>query len=112
MSEDQRSPQAENRSTQLHKDASREPSRSGNVESMDEDRTHMVNPDSHGLGWYGNDRVVIGCVDEVNGPGSIEFPSFVPTRHELVQLAKYWATVQVDLDFSLISELPVCPSTK
>jgi hypothetical protein len=66
----------------------------------EENAPHKGNPDSEGLGWYGNDRIVIGCVDEVNGAGSIEFPSFVPTRHELIQLAKYWATVRIDLDFS------------
>ncbi len=74
--------------------------RSSTDEKRKEEAAHKVNPDSEGLGWYGNDRIVIGCVDEVNGPGSIEFPSFVPTRHELVQLAKYWASVRMDLDFS------------
>lgn len=41
----------------------------------------------------------IGHVDQVNGPGAIEVPEFVPTRHELMQLAKYWATEAIDLNF-------------
>ncbi len=35
-------------------------------------------------------RLIIGYVDEVNGPGAEEIPAFVPTRHELRQLAAYW----------------------
>jgi Zn ribbon nucleic-acid-binding protein len=31
-----------------------------------------------------------GCVDEVNGPGGEECKEYIPTRHELLQLAKYW----------------------
>ena len=53
------------------------------------------NPDSVGLGWYGDDRILIGYVDEVNGPGSEEVSGFVPTRHELIQLVKYWATEEI-----------------
>jgi hypothetical protein len=66
----------------------------------EENAPHRVNPDSTGLGWYGNDRIVVGCVDEVNGPGSIEFPRFVPTQHELIQLTRYWASVRINIDFS------------
>jgi hypothetical protein len=33
---------------------------------------------------------IIGHVDEVNGPGATEVAEFVPTRHELIQLVKYW----------------------
>jgi len=33
---------------------------------------------------------IIGYVDEVNGTGAEEVDSFTPTRHELIQLAKYW----------------------
>jgi hypothetical protein len=38
-------------------------------------------------------------VSEVNGPDSAEMPEYVPTRHELLQLAKYWATLALDLQF-------------
>lgn len=38
-------------------------------------------------------------VDEVNGPNSAEMPEFVPTRYELIQLAKYWVTIALDLRF-------------
>ncbi len=30
------------------------------------------------------------CVDEVNGAGAAEVAGYIPTRHELVQLVKYW----------------------
>ena len=42
------------------------------------------------------DNYCLGCdcwVDEVNGPGAAEVPEFVPTRHELFQLLKYWHEV-------------------
>lgn len=55
--------------------------------------------DNEGLGYWGNDKVRIGCVNEVNGPDSAEVPDFAPTRHELIQLVKYWATVALGLQF-------------
>jgi hypothetical protein len=56
-------------------------------------------PDSEGLDIYGNDKITIGYVSEVNGPDSAEMPGFVPTRHELIQLVKYWATLDLDKQF-------------
>jgi hypothetical protein len=32
-------------------------------------------------------------INEVNGPDSAEVLSFVPTRYELIQLVKHWATI-------------------
>lgn len=55
--------------------------------------------DSEGLGFWGSRGFPIGYVDEVNGPNSVEMPEFVPTRYELIQLAKYWATIALDLRF-------------
>ncbi len=40
-----------------------------------------------------------GYVSEVNGPDAAEIPAFVPTRHELLQIARYWADVELDLNF-------------
>lgn len=56
-------------------------------------------PDSEGLGFWSNRGFTIGYVDEVNGPNSDEMPEFVPTRYELIQLAKYWTTIVIDLRF-------------
>jgi hypothetical protein len=56
-------------------------------------------PDSDGLGFWGNEVFTVGYVEEVNGPDSVEMPEFVPTRYELIQLAKYWATLALDLQF-------------
>jgi len=38
----------------------------------------------------GNGRYVVGYVDEVNGPEAAEVAAYVPTRHEVVELVKYW----------------------
>ena len=40
-----------------------------------------------------------GSVDEDNGPGAEEIQGFVPTRHELIQIVKYWANVELDLNY-------------
>jgi len=56
-------------------------------------------PDSEGLGSHGNGRITIGYASEVNGPDSGEVQDFVPTRHELIQLVKYWATLDLDQQF-------------
>ena len=40
-----------------------------------------------------------GYVSEVNGPDAAEVLAFVPTRHELLQIARYWAGVELDLNF-------------
>jgi hypothetical protein len=56
-------------------------------------------PDSEGLGFWGTQSFTVGYVDEVNGPNSVEMPDFAPTRYELIQLAKYWATIVIDLRF-------------
>jgi|SRR5271170_1123076 len=56
-------------------------------------------PDSEGLGFWGNQSFRVGYVDEVNGPNSVEMPDFAPTRCELIQLAKYWTTIVIDLRF-------------
>jgi hypothetical protein len=71
-------------------------------ESPDEEATSKKRqpcPDTEGLGCWGGNGVYIGYVSEVNGPDSVEMPEFVPTRYELLQLAKYWATLALDLQF-------------
>lgn len=48
------------------------------------------NADNGSLLPWGNERFVVGYVDEVNGPSAVEIVGYAPTRHELVQLVKYW----------------------
>jgi hypothetical protein len=48
--------------------------------------------------WLGSPRPICG-VDEVNGPGAAEVTGFIPTRHELLELARYWANVAVDIEY-------------
>jgi hypothetical protein len=42
---------------------------------------------------------VIGCVDEVNGPGAAEITQFAPTRHELLVLVKHYEEEALDLEY-------------
>ena len=56
--------------------------------------TVVKNADNEWLGPY-----PFGYVSEVNGPDAAEVPAFVPTRYELLQIARYWAGVELDLDF-------------
>jgi hypothetical protein len=61
-----------------------------------EDIKIVENNNNDHLGPIGGEGLLIGGVDEVNGAGATEIPEFVPTRHELVQLAKYWRHVWLD----------------
>src|ERR1039458_3474354 len=61
------------------------------------DNKHSL--DSEGLGFHSNGRWTVGSVDEVNGAGAVEMPGFVATKHELIQLVKYWASVRIDIRF-------------
>jgi hypothetical protein len=53
---------------------------------------------------------VLGHVDEVNGQGAEEVPDFVPTRHELIELAKYWAREELEIKWSLFLYGSLCTS--
>ena len=99
---EQSNPQAENGSTELPEPKKGDDSaRSTTGEELkDKNAPHKGNPDSEGLGCWENERFVVGYIDEVNGPGAVEVPGFKVTRHEAIQLAKYWAGVEIDLDFS------------
>ena len=64
-------------------------------ENMTEKNKVVSNSDNEWLGpMWG-----CGFVDEVNGPGAEEIPSFTPTRHELIQLVMFWAETAIDLDY-------------
>lgn len=56
----------------------------------------VKNDDNEYLGPVGGESILIGCIDEVNGAGAKEIPEFVPTYHELVQLAKHWERIWLD----------------
>ncbi len=53
-------------------------------------RTICRNIDNDSLLPSGDGRAVVGYVDEVNGAGAAEVAAYVPTRHEVVELVKYW----------------------
>ena len=62
-------------------------------------KTNVVNQDNESLHAYGNHRFIIGYVEKVNGSGAEEIPDFVPTRHELLVLAKYWTQERLEQEF-------------
>ena len=57
------------------------------------------NRDNDGLRSWGNKRIVVGYVHEVNGPGAAEAPDFVATEHELITLVKHWGRVALHNEF-------------
>ena len=57
-------------------------------EATSEDDRDFLGP------WVGS-GMVVGFVDEVNGPGSVEFSDYHPSRYELGILAKHWLDVRL-----------------
>ena len=66
---------------------------------MSDKREIVTNKDNELLRPWGNEKIVIGYVEEVNGAGAMEVPEFDPTRHELIQLVKYWAEVAFRIEY-------------
>lgn len=58
-----------------------------------------TNRDTEGLGAMAVGPFIIGSVDAINGESGKEVPEFVSTRHELAQLAGYWAGERIEHDF-------------
>ena len=58
-----------------------------------------ANRDTDGLGTMAVGPFLIGGVDGINGEDGKEVQEFVATRHELKQLAEYWALERLDHDF-------------
>jgi hypothetical protein len=57
-------------------------------------------PDSDGLGAIRAGNFRIGCAPKVNGDGgALEENGFVPTRHELSIVARYWLEEVLTLNF-------------
>ena len=63
------------------------------------DKKRNVSSDSEELDVRRAGGFVIGYVSEVNGPEACEVPEFVPTKHELIQIAKYWLHRRLDNSF-------------
>jgi hypothetical protein len=57
------------------------------------------NRDSNGLGNMTLGRFIVGSVDSINGDDGQEIADYVPTVHELKQLALYWAEERIEHDF-------------
>jgi hypothetical protein len=58
-----------------------------------------TNRDTKGLGKMKVGPFTIGSVGPINGEDGKEVPDFVPTLHELKQLALYWMRERIDRDF-------------
>ena len=67
--------------------------------SDSEQVTIVRNRDNDNLGVWANERMVVGYVENVNGPGAREFPEFTATEHELITLVKHWAQVALDIEW-------------
>jgi hypothetical protein len=58
-----------------------------------------ANEDNDGLGVTRLiPGVVIGAVDAINGAEAKPCPEFVPTRHELLEVARHWATELLNIE--------------
>lgn len=73
-------------------------------EDIQEYMEHRANPsvrnaDNEFLGEIPSGGLRIGYLNDINGPGAEEVEGFLPTRHELSQLAKYWAKVAIDIEY-------------
>src|ERR1035441_4094782 len=71
----------------------------GNTDTSRNINDNKPSPDSDGLGFHSKGRWTVGYVDEVNGPGAVEMPGVVATKHELIQLVKYWAEIRIDIRY-------------
>jgi len=60
----------------------------------------VKNKDNNSLLPWGNEKFVVGSVDEVNGRGGEEIKDYDPTRNELLQLVKYWYEEFLSLKWS------------
>ena len=58
-----------------------------------------VNKDNERLYPSGNEKLIFGYMDEVNGTVAVEVSGFIPTRQELIQLVKYWAKMKIDVEY-------------
>jgi hypothetical protein len=58
------------------------------------------NRDTDGLGTMAAGPFVIGSVDAINGEDGKEVPELMATRHELKQLAEYWAQEGIEWRWS------------
>jgi hypothetical protein len=64
------------------------------------EKIFLRNADNESLMPWGNGKVVIGYVEEVNGKSAGKVAGFVPTRHELIQLVKYWQRKALEQEYS------------
>jgi hypothetical protein len=54
------------------------------------EKTRKLSSDSEELYAWGNELFTVGWVAEVNGPEAVEVSGFIPTKHELKEIVKYW----------------------
>ena len=69
------------------------------VKEMTRQELNQPSADSKDLGPLAAGPFQIGAVDEVNGEGGVEAPDFAPTRHELLQLVRYWVQKSLEIDY-------------
>src|SRR5664280_1563309 len=57
------------------------------------------NRDSQGIGVIRLGHSTVGYVEEISGEEGKECPEFVPTRHEIMRVARYWIDECLEYDF-------------
>ena len=68
-------------------------------QSATRESNDQITDEARGLAPLHVKGTTIGHVDEIRGGGGVEVPGFVPTKHELLRIVRYWATEIIDLDF-------------
>jgi hypothetical protein len=63
---------------------------------------HVGNVDNKYLEPLHAGPALIGRVYEVNGDGAKELAEFVPTRHELAELVKFWEKTKLPIEWDML----------
>ena len=63
-----------------------------------------INDDRDGLGPRCFGPLAIGSVDQVNGKNSLPCPDYVATRHELLELVRYWLNQVLSIETTFYYE--------
>ncbi len=59
----------------------------------------LVEDSDSSVAAWGGEGLVVGYVDEVNGPGALAVPEFTASRHELLVLLKHWFEIELRIRF-------------
>lgn len=72
-------------------------------DTNDPTRPQRLSADARDLGPTYAGSFSIGFVDFIAGEGGVEVPGFAATKHEILELVRYWATKVLDLNFTFFA---------